>query len=90
MVSKVGLSALTRIQQRDIDNETPKRNIAINSVHPGYVDTDMTSHKGVLTIEQGASAPLFLALMPVDDNELKGQYVWYNKVVWDWTASSTP
>ena len=25
----------------------------MNSVHPGYVDTDMTSHKGPLTIEQG-------------------------------------
>ncbi|KAH1014860.1 hypothetical protein HUJ05_012675 [Dendroctonus ponderosae] len=28
----------------------------------GYVDTDMSSHKGPLTTEEGAQAPLFLAL----------------------------
>lgn len=47
----------------------------------GYVDTDMTSHKGLLTVEEGAKAPLFLAL----DADLKGKYVWNNcsVVAWD-------
>lgn len=89
-VSKVGVSALTRIQQREFNKEKPYRNISVNSVHPGYVNTDMTSHKGVLTIEQGAVAPLFLALLPKDDTLYKGQYLWYDKRVWDWTASSVP
>lgn len=52
-VSKVGVSALTRIQQREFSQDTNRPDIIVNSVHPGYVDTDMTSHKGVLTIEQG-------------------------------------
>lgn len=41
----------------------------------------MTSHKGPLTIEEGAKAPLFLAL----DADLKGKYVWYDcsVVAWD-------
>lgn len=34
-VSKVGVSALSLIQQRMFDAETPNRNIAVNSVHPG-------------------------------------------------------
>ncbi|XP_044728961.1 carbonyl reductase [NADPH] 1-like isoform X1 [Chrysoperla carnea] len=80
VVSKVGVSALTFIQQREM--KTP--GVVINAVHPGYVDTDLTSHKGHLTIEQGAEAPLFLALQPVSENEIKGKFVWNNKTVVDW------
>lgn len=67
------------------DNEN--KNIQVNCVHPGYVDTDMTNHKGPLTIEEGASAPLFLSLEP---HNLKGQYVWRDSTVADWYAPSTP
>jgi hypothetical protein len=35
---------------------------------PGYVDTDMTSHKGHLTIQQGALTPVFLAELPFEVN----------------------
>jgi carbonyl reductase 1 len=51
-VSKVGVSALTFIQQRAFDAD-PREDLVVNAVHPGYVDTDMTSHMGPLTIEQG-------------------------------------
>lgn len=54
----------------------------MNAVHPGYVDTDMTSHKGPLTIDEGAIAPLFLALDAPDS--VKGEYVWYNKQIVSW------
>nr|AEE61471.1 unknown [Dendroctonus ponderosae] len=87
VVSKVGVSALTKIQQREFDKETPCRNISVNSVHPGYVDTDMTSHKGPWTIEQGAYAPLFLAL---EAENLKGAYVWSNAKVEQWDAEKAP
>ena len=46
VVSKIGWSALSRIQQRMMD-EDPREDIVVNHVHPGYVDTDMTSHKGL-------------------------------------------
>jgi hypothetical protein len=35
---------------------------------PGYVDTDMTSHKGHLTIQQGALTPVYLAELPFEVN----------------------
>ena len=52
VVSKIGFSALSRIQQRMMDSERPGEDVVINHVHPGYVDTDMTSHKGPLTIDR--------------------------------------
>lgn len=86
-VSKVGVCALTIIQQREFDNETKNRGILVNSVHPGYVNTDMTNHKGPLTVEEGAKAPLYLALEP---HGLRGQYVWHDSTVANWFAPSPP
>ncbi|KAJ0171027.1 hypothetical protein K1T71_013226 [Dendrolimus kikuchii] len=81
VVSKVGVSALTKIQQRMLND----RDIKVNAVHPGYVDTDMTSHRGPLTIDQGASAPLFLALDAPDT--VKGEYVWYTSKIVNWDGA---
>ncbi|XP_038219313.1 carbonyl reductase [NADPH] 3-like [Zerene cesonia] len=78
VVSKVGLTALSMIQQRMLND----KDIKVNAVHPGYVDTDMTSHKGILTIDQGADAPLFLALDAPDS--VKGQYVWSDRRIVNW------
>ncbi|KAE9544499.1 hypothetical protein AGLY_000040 [Aphis glycines] len=82
-VSKVAVSALTFVQQRAFDAD-PRADIVVNSVHPGYVDTDMTSHKGPLTIEQGAEAPVYLSLLPPGESDVKGRYVWCDKTVKDW------
>jgi len=88
-VSKVGFSALTRIQHMAFTKD-PREDIVINHVHPGYVDTDMTSHKGPLTIEQGAMAPSWLALLPENVEEPKGAYVWFDKRIIDWVNGPTP
>ncbi|KAG0716487.1 Carbonyl reductase [NADPH] 3 [Chionoecetes opilio] len=85
VVSKVGVSALTRIQQRALDSD-PRPDLIVNSCHPGYVNTDMTSHKGPLSIEQGAVCPSHLALLPPDITEPKGAYLWHDKSVVDWTT----
>ncbi|XP_066972665.1 carbonyl reductase [NADPH] 1-like [Macrobrachium rosenbergii] len=87
-VSKVAVSALTRVQQRAFDAD-PRKDIVVNNCHPGYVDTDMTSHKGPLTIEQGAVCPSYLALLP-PDTDLRGAYLWYDKQVVDWVKGPTP
>ena len=51
VVSKIGWSAFSRIQQREMEKDS-RQNIVINHVHPGIVDTDMTSHKGPLSIDR--------------------------------------
>ena len=53
-VSKIGVCALTRIQQRHFDRDS-RPDLIVNSVHPGFVDTDMVDHIGGVPIEQGYS-----------------------------------
>ena len=52
-VSKIGLIAITRIQQRDIDKDTSRNGILVNSMCPGYCKTDMSRGGGYLTADQG-------------------------------------
>ncbi|XP_012230090.2 carbonyl reductase [NADPH] 1 [Linepithema humile] len=80
--SKIGVSALAGIHQSTF-NTDPRKDIAVNAVHPGYVDTDMTNHKGPLTPEQGAIAPVYCALLP-EDTEIKGKYIWFDKTLSEW------
>ena len=35
VVSKMGVSALSRIQQRQLDQDSSRSNIVVNHVHPG-------------------------------------------------------
>lgn len=88
VVSKVGVSALTIVQQKMLENDTSRPGILVNSVHPGYVKTDMTGQEGDLTVEQGAEAPLFLALLPKGENKYIGAFVWYDKRIFDWFGAN--
>ena len=49
--SNIFLIILLRIHQRMMAADS-RADIVVNHVHPGYVDTDMTSHKGPLTIDR--------------------------------------
>jgi len=89
-VSKVGVSALTRIQHREFEADSSKEDIVINHCHPGYVNTDMTSHKGVLTVEQGAVASVYLATLPENASSPRGQYVWHDTQIVDWVNGPLP
>lgn len=55
-VSKIGVSVMSRLQQRDFDKDS-RQDIIVNFVHPGYVITNMTVsnglNQGMLTPEQG-------------------------------------
>jgi len=68
--SKCLLIAHTRIMARQIFDDS--RKILINSCCPGYVDTDMSSHKGHLTIDQGAVTPLMVCQLP--DGATNGEF----------------
>ncbi|XP_027103371.2 uncharacterized protein [Coffea arabica] len=57
-LSKAALNAYTRI----VAKKYPE--LTINCVCPGYVKTDMNYHRGVLSSEEGAESPVWLALLP--------------------------
>ena len=50
--------------------ETP---IAVNSVSPGYVKTDLTGHNGFITAEEGARLPVEYALL--GENAVSGRFI---------------
>ena len=81
-ISKVGLTAVTRVIGKKLTNDP--RGIIINSCCPGFVDTDMTSHKGVLTPDQGAVTPLKLCFLSA--GTASGDHYKDEKVV-DWVNS---
>ena len=72
-VSKVGLIAVTRVHQRFL-SQGSRPGILVNSCCPGYVDTDMSQHKGFLTPDQGSETPIFLALIPENADVPRGEF----------------
>ncbi|KAH7697758.1 oxidoreductaseshort chain dehydrogenase/reductase family protein [Aphelenchoides avenae] len=80
-VSKAAEIALTMAQARQLKD----KNIVVNACCPGFVDTDMTSHKGHLTIDQGADTPIYLA---TDSSAPHGEFVYQRKAL-DWLAPSS-
>ncbi|XP_061163370.1 carbonyl reductase [NADPH] 1-like isoform X3 [Saccostrea echinata] len=78
-MSKVGVTVLSQIQHRELSVD-PRENIIVNACTPGYVDTDMTSHKGPKTIDEGADTPIYLALLPEGTTSPAGEFVADRKV----------
>lgn len=89
-VSKIGVTKLSFIQQDTLSKDTTRPDIVVNPVHPGYVDTDMTSHKGPLTIDEGARSSVFAALLPPDVKEPRGQFIWHDSTIVSWDGQKPP
>lgn len=64
--SKCGVIALTKILARD------EPSIIVNACCPGYCATDMSSHRGTKTAEEGARTPATLATLP--DGSVSGGF----------------
>jgi len=88
VVSKIGWSALSRIQQRELE-EDAREDIVVNHVHPGWVATDLGGAKAALTIDRGAEAPLYAALLP-PRTEVRGAYIWHDCQLVDWVNGPYP
>eukprot|EP01018_Ginkgo_biloba_P012778 Gb_22780 [translate_table: standard] len=58
-VSKLGLNAYTRLLARDLYGK-----VCVNSVHPGFVKTDMTFNTGDISCVEGAENVVRVALLP--------------------------
>ncbi|XP_056021847.1 carbonyl reductase [NADPH] 1-like isoform X1 [Ostrea edulis] len=78
-MSKVGVSVLSEIQHRQLSAD-PREDVIVNACCPGYVDTDMTSHKGRKTIDQGADTPIYLALLPPGSKSPAGNFLSERKI----------
>jgi len=88
IVSKIGWSALSRIQQREL-SKSVEGDLVVNHVHPGWVDTDMTGHKGPLSIDRGALAAVFAATLP-PNTKTRGAYLWHDCKEVDWVNGPLP
>lgn len=67
--SKAALNMIT-VQ---LANELKSAGIKVNSANPGFTATDMNQHRGTRTVEQGAAAPVRLALL-LDDGPTAGVF----------------
>ena len=78
-MSKVGLSAWTRIQAQDLRKKMKEKGIKVNFVDPGYTATDMTIpfrsmvQKHPLSPEEGARSSICLATLP-QDSTITGKF----------------
>jgi carbonyl reductase 1 len=74
-VSKIGVTLASVIQQHDVDQDKSRSDIIVNAVCPGYVATDMSSHKGPKTIDEGADTPLYAALLSPGAADPRGKFI---------------
>ena len=72
-MSKVGINFYAKVLANY--NEVKERKIQVYALCPGFVDTDMTNHKGPLTIQQGAETPVYVTELPFEVNpEWQGKF----------------
>ncbi|CAG2176738.1 unnamed protein product [Oppiella nova] len=84
IASKVFVTALTRVQQRQLDADGTDRRIVANAVNPGVVPTDLNGHRGHRSPDEGADAATYLALLPPHCDQPSGALVWWDRRVVDW------
>ncbi len=76
-ISKTALNAVTRIFAHEVQG----KNILINSVHPGWVKTDMDGPTVPKSIEEGVETMIWAATLP--DSGPPGQFL-RDKQVIEW------
>jgi len=85
--SKVGVTLMSFVQQKELDKD-PREDIIVNACCPGYVDTDMSSHKGPKTIDEGADTLVYLALLPPKATSPRGEFVCERKI-FNWPTQAS-
>lgn len=79
-VTKIGVTVLSRIQARKLNEQRRGDKILLNACCPGWVRTDMAGPKATKSPEEGAETPVYLALLPPDAEGPHGQFVQDKKV----------
>lgn len=83
-MSKSGLNALTREQQRLFDLNQADKDIFVAAVHPGEVITDMNPIRGTISADKASENIVYLALQPPHTHLPRGAF-WFQKKTYDWT-----
>ncbi|KAH9513993.1 Carbonyl reductase [NADPH] 3 [Bulinus truncatus] len=81
-MSKIGVTVMSMIQQRELDRSRAD-DVIVNACCPGYVDTDLNSHQGTLTVDEGAVTPVYCALLPPNVESPRGKFIREKKIA-DW------
>uniref|UniRef100_UPI0014861331 carbonyl reductase [NADPH] 1-like isoform X2 n=1 Tax=Arvicanthis niloticus TaxID=61156 RepID=UPI0014861331 len=79
-VSKIGVTVLSRIHARKLNEQRRGDKILLNACCPGWVRTDMAGPEAPKSPEEGAETPVYLALLPPDAAGPHGQFVQDKKV----------
>ncbi|XP_004634410.1 carbonyl reductase [NADPH] 1-like [Octodon degus] len=74
-VSKIGVTALSRIHAWKLSEERRGDKILLNACCPGWVRTDMAGPTAPKSTEEGAETPVYLALLPPDSEGPHGQFI---------------
>jgi len=82
-VSKIGVTALAGVQQREYDRVHPGNDVIFSACCPGFCDTDMTSHKGPRPAKEGADVAFYLATLPAKSSVARGTF-WYDRKELPW------
>ncbi|XP_041478699.1 carbonyl reductase [NADPH] 3-like [Lytechinus variegatus] len=84
--SKLGVTTLTRTQGEAIKKDPTKKDVLINCCCPGFLKTRFTAHfdeekmKQMITPDQGADTPVYLALLPPETKDLQGQFLFRREI----------
>ncbi|XP_072471123.1 carbonyl reductase [NADPH] 1-like [Notamacropus eugenii] len=79
-VSKIGVTVLSRIQARQLNEWRKGDNVLLNACCPGWVKTDLGGPRAPKSVEEGIETPVYLALLPLGVTEPHGQFVMEKKV----------
>ena len=72
-ISKLGINTWTSTLAHH--SEVLKKGLQAYVCCPGFVKTDMTNNRGVLSVEKGIKTPMFLVNLPFEVNkEFQGQF----------------
>lgn len=82
-MSKVGVTAATKVQQRLFNKDSHRDDIIVNCCCPGLVSTNMSNYRGI-PVDEGAITPVYLSLLPENVNEPKGE-LWAEKERVEWS-----
>ncbi|KAM5280896.1 carbonyl reductase [NADPH] 1-like [Ctenodactylus gundi] len=74
-VSKIGVTILSRIHAKHLNEQRGGDRILLNSCCPGWVRTDLGGPLAPKSLEEGIETPVYLALLPPDAQGPHKQFV---------------